>query len=596
MNSAREIVEDVLSPSRAREIWTGNFEKVWPISVQHFDLSAVFPAVFYMFRFGHRRGRGEFSKTFGPSAEASNGGRRITTIEQVGRKLAQNETFLGFDSDVEQGILGDLLLCYCLENIRHELGRTRQVQRVAPTHFMASWVDLPTEVAHLRHVPEMIVAMLADQKGDEIQPGDGKDKTWFAAGKGYEENVLLRAFSQGVERRGELSSLTADKFKENDDGVGLDQLLMVRLAQQLGSAPQKLRGREGSGIPNQHPIAEKAVRHFSEDIRRFVRSYANVIPRQTFVELLESCTAVGVTTILSSTVEILFEWAHTGSVPECHRQDPMGLFVDCSNGANRELRMHAEAAMDNFMRYVARLPVLLMILRLLDREARYDRKIKKIAIKTRPYSTAWINLLGELLHERREEARPIHRDLDRITAELAERLEEDYSEVAEVLGNDENQPNPIWRLAEGLTSLMGRANKHVNEMVDSSLHLGRPNGLAKKRTIIRSTRYSAGGRRTRDMRSIVFSDAVLDYLVHLHLLPRGQKPGIRAFSFRDFLDGIQTRYGFYVDVAPPGMAVPAEILLNNRQVLERRLRDLGLFVGVNDSEAMKCLQPRFRLV
>jgi len=28
-------------------------------------------------------------------------------------------------------------------------------------------------------------------------------------------------------------------------------------------------------------------------------------------------------------------------------------------------------------------------------------------------------------------------------------------------------------------------------------------------------------------------------------------------------------------------------------VLERRLRDLGLLVGVNDAEAMKHLKPRF---
>ena len=49
---------------------------------------------------------------------------------------------------------------------------------------------------------------------------------------------------------------------------------MIRLAQQLGAAPDKLRGSEGERISNQRPIAEKAARDFSEDIRRFVRSYA----------------------------------------------------------------------------------------------------------------------------------------------------------------------------------------------------------------------------------------------------------------------------------------------------------------------------------
>ena len=69
----------------------------------------------------------------------------------------------GFDGTVEQAVLGDLLLCFCLENIRRELGRDRQIQRVAPAHYLASWVDLPETATALRFVPEMIVAMLANQ-------------------------------------------------------------------------------------------------------------------------------------------------------------------------------------------------------------------------------------------------------------------------------------------------------------------------------------------------------------------------------------------------------------------------------------------------
>ena len=63
--TARSIVDEVLGRAMTREIWSGNYEKALPISVQNFDLSAVFPAVFYMFRFGLRRGRGKFLETFG---------------------------------------------------------------------------------------------------------------------------------------------------------------------------------------------------------------------------------------------------------------------------------------------------------------------------------------------------------------------------------------------------------------------------------------------------------------------------------------------------------------------------------------------------
>jgi len=103
------------------------------------------------------------------------------------------------------------------------------------------------------------------------------------------------------------------------------------------------------------------------------------------------------------------------------------------------------------------------------------------------------------------------------------------------------------------------------------------------------------GTKTRDVRSLVFTDTVLDYLVHLHLLRSSNHGGTRALSFKDFLHILQERYGFYVDVAPPGMQTSNDMLQRNRAVLERRLRDLGLLAGVNDAEAMKRLVPRYRL-
>ena len=159
--------------------------------------------------------------------------------------------------------------------------------------------------------------------------------------------------------------------------------------------------------------------------------------------------------------------------------------------------------------------------------------------------------------------------------------------------NDTSQENPVWRLADGLMVLMGRKpHSKFMGMIDSSLLTGRPNGLAAKRT---TTRGLAGSttRRRRDLRSLVFTDSVLDYLVHLHLLKSGNKPGVRALSFGKFLEVLRERYGFCVDTAPPGMTISNELLQRNRAILERRLRDLGLLVGVNDAEAMKRLEPRF---
>lgn len=592
-NSARAYVDDVLGRKMTREIWSGNYDKVLPVSVQGFELSSILPAVFYMFRFGQRRGGGNFLKTFADNVESASQRRRSANIERIAETLSSATELDGFKGEAEKAILGDLLLCFCLENTKHNLGRDQQIQRVAPAHYMASWIDLPESVGHLRFVPEMIVAMLAGQKGETVQPSDGKKRTWFPVGKKYEENILLRAFSQGVEHRGEIiSDLTSARFNEADDSVGLDQLLMIRLAQQLEAAPDKIRGKEAGPISNQRPIAKCAAEDFSDDIRRFTRAYAARVPRYALVDMMESCIAIGLTTILTSAIELLFRWSDTGEVLEDQDQESSPLFVDCSNGVERRIRDIAEQSMDDAMRRMERFPVILMVLRLLDYHARDNREIKKQNIPTRPYATDWLNLLGDLLQDRHQQAVRIRCGIEDDAEKLVGELAGDYPEAAEILDTADDN-HPVWRLADGLMVLMGPSpRKKFMELLDSSLLTGRPNGLAVKR----STTRGLGGRTTRrkrDVRSLVFTDSVLDYLVHLHLLKSGNKPNVRPLSFRAFLGTLRDRYGLHVDTAPPGLTISNELLQRNRTILERRLRDLGLLVGVNDAEAMKRLKPRF---
>lgn len=129
--------------------------------------------------------------------------------------------------------------------------------------------------------------------------------------------------------------------------------------------------------------------------------------------------------------------------------------------------------------------------------------------------------------------------------------------------------------------------------VDSIVQANRPNGLVQKRSTTRGSGLGGTTRRRREVRSLVFSDAVLEYLVHVHLLPGGNKAGVRRLSMRDFLETLRMRYGFYVDAAPHGSSISNDLLHLNRRTLDRRLRDLGLLVGVNDAESMKRLRPRF---
>ena len=442
--------------------------------------------------------------------------------------------------------------------------------------------------------------MLANRrKGDHVKLNEDWDKTHFPVGKQYTDNVLLRAFSQGVYRRGEvLGDLASDQFDDENDSVGLDQLLMILLAQQLEAAPKKIgpnraQGADAQKISNQRPIAEAAARHFSDDIRRFVRSYAASVPRHAFVDMIESCIAVGLTTILSSTVEVLFHWARTGAVPNRDEQRPPSLLVDCSNGADRPMRTLAEQSMDDLMRRMEGVPVILMVLRILDYEARDRRGIRQQNIVTRPYATEWLNVLGDLLHEGHAEAMRVTFAIEDKTEKLADMLTEDYADAAGIMGNLGDHRHPVWRLASGLTTLMGqKSRRHFMQMIDSSMLTGRPNGLAVKRVTTRGVSAGrSGSRQRREVRALVLTNSVLDYLVHLHLLP-GPTGGADA-NIVSFLEFLRKDYGFYIDTAPPGMTISNEDLHRNRAVLERRLRDLGLLVGVNDAERMKRLTARF---
>jgi hypothetical protein len=72
---------------------------------------------------------------------------------------------------------------------------------------------------------------------------------------------------------------------------------------------------------------------------------------------------------------------------------------------------------------------------------------------------------------------------------------------------------------------------------------------------------------------------------------KGVKPSI--LSLAEFISILRDRYGFYIDEAPPRLSIPINLLQKNRAHLERRLRDMGLFIGVNDAESMKRLRQRF---
>jgi len=592
LSQERKLVEDVLTPTLTAAIWTRNCEFFFPAVQQDFQLGAVLPIVLYAFRWGRRRGLGRFVKTFAkPEAKQAT----VSDVAQV--LVSSKEWFDVSKSPAGNQILADLLLAYCLQNKKKEQGHQEKVLRVYCTHYYSTWLDLPQKASDVRLVPETVLAML-------VQPDQGRwlkastKKSHFPMAVNAKENCLLSLFSQGVDQDGAFSSnATGDRFDESAT-LGIDQLLVTRIAQAIGEPPSKGVAADDTGIPSRLPLGLKHSRFFREDFSAFLGFFAESIPRLALLPMIEAALSIGLATSWLASVQEILSWERSGCVKLVTEQEPLPLFVDCSNGTESGLRLISEETSDALDRAIGRLPALLMCVRLLDQQTASDRKLrsdeKLMGARNAPWPGGWLNVLGDVLHGRSERSDSIFDRVDELCSRLAETLTGHNEEWVEILRNQQMQENPFWRLSEVLCQMRGTRGFHTDyaSFFESCANVGSQSALCVSRRVKAAARSN---RLTRVVRSIVLTDPVLDYLVHRHLLKNGKKLRQGGLSYSEFLRILRERYGFFVDKAPPGAEVSAELLKRNGDILERRLRDLGLLVGVNDAESMKRLRARFEV-
>ncbi len=596
-SEARKIVESVLGSHMTSQVWTSVYTPVFPFTPQDFEVGAILPMLLYLFRWGHRRGKGRFAAAFSD-------GEGAPTIGKVAARLSREPSFEGFDSTFGRGVLGDVLLTTILENKRRAEGTVEPVQRSYANHYLGSWIDLPAASANLRSVPEMIAALISDQtQGDTLEPF--QDRGRYRVGARVQENELLSAFAPGISTAGEYkSNWASDVFDEMAD-VALEQLITIRLAQACGQPPVRAVGKGEPGpVPNQRPLAARAAADLREDLLCFLDCYsgAAATPRTALISMLESAIAVGLTTIMLSTVALVTAWGQDGEIPEAARQQPFPVLVDASAGADAELRNASETSVSTFRQALARMPALLMYARLLDYYVRTEADIPRAQLPLRsPDPTQWMTLLGSLLNGSHDEARDAEKYFRSKLRAL--RAAADESETESPLGDIVSEEAQVGGHGRTLAELLSenydqenRASVKLSACFTSSLMIDQPNGLAKRRKVVSDRARAKGQQRTVDAISLVLSNTALEYLVHRHLRKTGKGRKRASLSYPEFLDILRGRYGFHVDRSPPNMQVPSELLTRNREFLERRLRDLGLLTGVNDAERMKKLKPRYRAV
>ncbi len=575
--SRKQIIVDTFTKHIAERLWTGNAPRVFPITPQSFSVGSILPAVLYMFRHGYRRGRGQFESTY-------SAGPLKPSIWQVSGRLSQETDYCdGFEGEVEKDILGDLLLCDALENKAHVEGHSAEIQRSFPAHYFSAWLDLPKSVAHLRFVPEMIVSLLANVPDQLfLQPGHGDGA--FPVGHHPDSNILIKAFSKGVVFGSSPANLSGDYFDESVD-LSLEELLMVRLAGICGQAPAKARGApEVSQICNALPISERAATVFREDISILMRHYSDVVPRRALTPMLETLLGSELLIIYLEALSLILDWNQTGRVPLPNAQTPISIFVDCSCGANNRLRNMAEESFESVMTMHEQSSVALMALRILDAEASHDMVLSAEEPQG-PHSSQWIGILGDVRMKRHERSEPILNSIFQKTIALVRTLQNDGDELPDQMF-DKRAQDHVNSLAEIICYLMGNKlfqSKSLN-YVDSCLMLSEPHGIGRKRRVQRS--IAGQKKKMMDIRSMILPNTLLEALVHIHWVREK-----RYLTFVTFLNILRERYGLWVDHVPPGMTATEDDLKLNRDYLERRLRDLGLLVSVNDADFMKQLRP-----
>ena len=575
------------------QIWTTTYPPVFPFTPQDFSVGAILPMMLYLFRWGHRRGKGRFAEAYGAGG--------TPTIKSTVAALVDDPTIVGFDSDIGRAMLGDFLLTSILENRRHAESHDEQIQRCFANHYFASWIDLPAHAAHLRGVPEMVTALIGNQRdGETVEPFAERGR--YRVGARVQDNELLTALAPGTETAGAFKSDRRSDTLNETVPLPLDQLVTARLAQGCGEAPSKAVGRQNPGpIPNQRPIAVRAADTFRNDLLVFFDCYArsDATPRAALLSMLESAMALGLTTIFTATVEIMNRWGTDGELPKVEAATSFPLFMDCSSGSDPALRATSEECGFLLRQALTRLPAILMHARLLDYYVRNESDLDRRTLPpTSPDATQWLNLLGSFLNGGHEEARDAQRYFKKTARKLRDAADEaEDLELRALLGEEDAGADPGRVLAEALSAAFtGSANsgkEWLNTFLSAALMIDEVNGLAKRRKVTLYQNRKKGQSRRGDALSFVLTNPVIEYLVHRHVRHTGKGRKVRSLSYPDFLRILREDYGFYVDRAPPNLAVPSDLLQRNRRMLERRLRDLGLLAGVNDAERMKKLKGRY---
>jgi len=571
-----EQAKQVLKGHRRQIVGIG-CEELLPVDFNAFNISMIWPTVLYLFRYGRRRGKGNWEATY-----AIEGCRSAPTPRQVSTRFRDraSEVLQGFDSDAGRDILADWLASGILDTIWSSGDPDDPVIRIRPLHALTSWVDLPKSVANLRGIPEFLVSTLANGGKDDKSGNQGP----FAVRQPPESNLLYRVFGRGL-RIPDLDDRTKDAYEET---VGLDPdiLLCIRLAQTMGHAPPEQKG-DSARLPAFGSVNQNQLRRLREDFSALLRAYGHSAPPAVLADFLGSATALNLTPFFLGHMRAVLGLFETGALQRPSACDS-ALFLDCTDGNSEKVKEAAERSFLNHVELMHRYLRAHLGFRWLARFVEKHGKTLKIQKQEIPdpnrdtikYLTFLAELRGAPKMQTLAETR-----LDQFQEayeQAGEEMDETVRGLIELEIEPEAEPFDRW------LSVLLAIQKDLGERLVTQFYPG----LTGANTSFGLLRL--GSRREPHRYSL--SDTLLETLVHaLTLRRKSPLQGCRP-SIRQFLQDLRNHYGLYIHELPPQLdpyGGPASLREANLNALKDRLRRLGLFQAVSDAEAMQRIQGRY---
>jgi hypothetical protein len=343
------------------------YEPAMRIDYQNVLLEDALPGLFYVTRLARRRGKGAWA------------GR---TAQQVAEQLPQKAAkFSGFNGDREKRVLEEWLKASVLRLI--ERGQSDKVMSIRPLHFMTYRVDLPSNWAHLRSVPEFVAAILRRDPSAEPLASDNNEPF----GLQTPQNLFWKSFGAGIDNPGEyFGNADLDRYGDHHE-LDIESLLMVRVVEDL-TTPREVtgtRGGKGGTIPGFEPLCPRQARIFREDFSLFLRAYpSSVVPVRVLSDYVLCLLALNLTAYslchfaASNRLYNSGEWLDDRHSSGGSRVWELGIYPDLTGGRVRKSRELARQSYARHYEWMLQQTRTMIGFRLLDYYLRSATDIKEL--------------------------------------------------------------------------------------------------------------------------------------------------------------------------------------------------------------------------